>query len=114
MGVTPTAPPHTRILGSFVIGLSLFICENGKGNTYMSRTRRDHHAIGGSASEGPSPISPDTDLRAVEARYRSLFAAIPIPIWVHDAGTLAFLEVNKSCVERYGYSRDEFLSMAIG
>ncbi|MFY9552579.1 MAG: PAS domain S-box protein [Thermoanaerobaculia bacterium] len=80
----------------------------------MSRTRRDHHAVSGSASEGPSPISPKGDRRTVEARYKSLFAAIPIPIWVHDARTLAFLEVNKACVERYGYSRDEFLSMAIG
>ncbi len=50
---------------------------------------------------------------AEEARYRALFAANPQPMWVHDLDSLAFLEVNAAAVERYGYSRDEFLSMRI-
>ena len=46
-----------------------------------------------------------------EKRYRTLFDAHPYPMWVVDAKTLAFLEVNEAAVRLYGYSRDEFLQM---
>jgi two-component system cell cycle sensor histidine kinase/response regulator CckA len=52
-------------------------------------------------------------LRESEARYRGLFAAIPVPLWVYDVETLRFLEVNDAAVAAYGYSRDEFLAMTI-
>ena len=34
-------------------------------------------------------------------------------MWVFDSDSLAFLDVNKAAVAKYGYSRDEFLSMSI-
>lgn len=34
-------------------------------------------------------------------------------MWVYDLKTLAFLEVNDAAVEKYGYSRAEFLRMTI-
>jgi PAS domain S-box-containing protein len=52
-------------------------------------------------------------LRRSEAWYRTLFDAHPSPLWVYDERTLAFLAVNQAAVERYGYSRDEFLAMTI-
>jgi PAS domain S-box-containing protein len=48
-----------------------------------------------------------------EERYRLLFHSNPHPVWVYDSSTLAFLDVNHSAVERYGFSRQEFLSMTI-
>jgi len=42
-----------------------------------------------------------------------LFAHNPIPMWIFDPKTLAFLEVNDAAIERYGYSRAEFLTMTI-
>jgi two-component system, sensor histidine kinase and response regulator len=48
-----------------------------------------------------------------EARFRLLFANNPLPMWAFDVETLQFLEVNDAAVARYGYSRDEFLSMGI-
>ena len=36
-----------------------------------------------------------------------------IPMWVFDRETLAFLAVNDVAIERYGYSRDQFLAMTI-
>jgi len=48
-----------------------------------------------------------------EQRYRLLFAASPIPIWIFDFRSLAFLEVNSAAVQNYGYSREEFLSMTL-
>ena len=52
-------------------------------------------------------------LSASEMRYRLLFENIPLPMWVYDLETLAFLDVNEAAVRHYGYSREEFLSMTI-
>ncbi|HDR46459.1 MAG TPA: sensor domain-containing diguanylate cyclase, partial [Geoalkalibacter subterraneus] len=41
------------------------------------------------------------------------FEANPHPMWVYDLETLAFLAVNDSATNRYGYSREEFLGMTI-
>lgn len=48
-----------------------------------------------------------------EQRYTALFATAPMPMWVYDPVTLAFLTVNEAAIESYGYSLDEFLSMSI-
>jgi len=48
-----------------------------------------------------------------EERYRLLFEANPLPMWVYDLETLSFLAVNESATRRYGFSREEFLSMTI-
>ncbi|HXO40171.1 MAG TPA: response regulator, partial [Thermoanaerobaculia bacterium] len=52
-------------------------------------------------------------LRASEERYRLLFDESPYLMWVVEADTLRFLEVNRKAVDRYGYSRDEFLAMTL-
>jgi two-component system cell cycle sensor histidine kinase/response regulator CckA len=55
----------------------------------------------------------DEQLQASEARYRLLFEQNPQPMWVYDASTMQFLEVNDAAVVKYGYSRDEFLAMRL-
>ena len=52
-------------------------------------------------------------LRDSEASFRLLFASNPLPMWVYDVETLAFLEVNAAAVAKYGYPREEFLRMRI-
>ncbi len=52
-------------------------------------------------------------LREREASFRFLFANNPMPMWVYDAETRRFLEVNAAAVAHYGYSREEFLRMRI-
>ena len=52
-------------------------------------------------------------LRNSETRYRLLFECNPLPLWVYDLETLAFLAVNDAAVEHYGYSREEFLRMTL-
>jgi diguanylate cyclase (GGDEF)-like protein/PAS domain S-box-containing protein len=42
-----------------------------------------------------------------------LFASNPHPMWVYDLETLEFIEVNLAAVEKYGYSREEFLAMRL-
>ena len=52
-------------------------------------------------------------LRDSEERYRLLFESTPQPIFVYDAETLRFLNVNEAAVRTYGYTRDDFLAMTI-
>jgi len=52
-------------------------------------------------------------LERSEERYRLLFEANPLPMWVYDAETLRFLAVNEAAVRHYGYTSSEFLSMKI-
>jgi PAS domain S-box-containing protein len=58
-------------------------------------------------------LQAETALRESESRYRHLFAASPLPMWVYEPGTLKFLMVNDAAVVHYGYSREAFLSMTL-
>jgi PAS domain S-box-containing protein len=51
--------------------------------------------------------------REAEDRYRLLFEQSPLPMWMYDRDTLAFVAVNEAAVQRYGYSREEFAAMTI-
>jgi PAS domain S-box-containing protein len=48
-----------------------------------------------------------------ERNYRTLFEGHPQPMWLYDEDTLAFLEVNDSACDRYGYTRDEFMGKTV-
>jgi len=52
-------------------------------------------------------------LRESEERYRELFNNNPMPMWVFDAVTFCFLEVNSAAVHHYGYTHQEFLAMSL-
>ena len=52
-------------------------------------------------------------LAVSEARYRFVFEGSPLPMWIFDLDTLAFLEVNDAATAQYGYSREEFLAMSV-
>lgn len=45
--------------------------------------------------------------------FVKLFFENPTPMWIYDKSTLRFLEVNKAAVQRYGYSREQFLGMTV-
>ena len=51
------------------------------------------------------------DRRQQDDVYRALFEQSPMPMWVVDADTHAFLAVNEAVIAKYGWSRDEFLAM---
>jgi PAS domain S-box-containing protein len=48
-----------------------------------------------------------------QKRYADLFQLSPIPMWVYDAETLQFLDVNEAAINHYGYAKSEFLQMTI-
>ena len=76
------------------------ILSNPCGNGYRQQERRTRQAH-------------EHQLRVSEKLYRTLFQGYPHPIVVYDIGTLRFLTVNDAAVARYGYSREEFLTMTV-
>src|SRR5262249_23037405 len=54
-----------------------------------------------------------TALKQREVSFRLLFENNPMPMWVFDAETMAFLSVNDAAVQHYGYDRDKFLGMTL-
>lgn len=64
-------------------------------------------------SLGASRKQAERSLRESEERYRVLFNANPMPMWVFDIDTLEFLAVNDTAVRHYGYSKEEFLCMKV-
>lgn len=49
----------------------------------------------------------------VKEESRRLFTNNPQPMWLYDLKTTHFLKVNKAAVEKYGYSKAEFMQMSI-
>jgi len=48
-----------------------------------------------------------------EDKQRILFDSNPLPVWVYDWKTFAFLAVNQAAIRTYGYTREEFLALTI-
>ncbi len=53
------------------------------------------------------------DLSETERLSRQILAGSPHPMWVFDADTLRFLDVNTAALAIYGYSRAEFLGLTL-
>jgi diguanylate cyclase (GGDEF)-like protein/PAS domain S-box-containing protein len=71
---------------------------------------RGERFVGGTAIDITEREAALRELAASEARYRELFERNPLPAWVYDRATLEFLAVNDAAVERYGWTRETFLS----
>lgn len=53
------------------------------------------------------------DLQRTRDDYMAMFHRHPLPMWVYEISTKAFLAVNEAAVHYYGYSEQDFLSMTI-
>ncbi|MFD2161419.1 PAS domain-containing protein [Paradesertivirga mongoliensis] len=71
-------------------------------------------AITGILSDITSKKTSELRLSDAKKVFRYLFINNPNPLWIYDRKTLRFLAVNNATIARYGYSKDEFLSMTIG
>ena len=52
-------------------------------------------------------------LRVAEDSFRLFFIGNPVPTFLCDCTSLAFLAVNEAALAHYGYSREEFLRMSL-
>ena len=48
-----------------------------------------------------------------EKKYRFLYESNPMPMSIFDSNTLNFLSVNNAFIDKYGYSKEEFMNMTI-
>lgn len=48
----------------------------------------------------------ELELEESEKRYSDLFHLSPQPMWVYDAESLQFQDINAAAIEHYGYSRN--------
>ena len=55
----------------------------------------------------------EIELLASQGIYKEIFYSNPNPMWIFDLETLAFLEVNQTTIDQYGYTKEEFLSMTL-
>ncbi|MEZ4828458.1 MAG: PAS domain S-box protein [Bacteroidia bacterium] len=100
---------HTVLQPPFSEGLSGFTSIN------INPVWQDGKVIGVScfSKDVTVEILAKKELEASEEKYRQLFHGSPIPFWIFDPATLYFLEVNTAAVQKYGYSREEYLSMRL-
>ncbi len=61
----------------------------------------------------PHSEKPSAPALEREASFQLLFHGHPLPMWVVDAKSLAFLVVNEAAIRKYGYAREEFLAMTM-
>jgi PAS domain S-box-containing protein len=52
-------------------------------------------------------------LRASQARYRTLFEGNPQPMVVYDRATLEIVDISDAMIQQYGYTREELCSMTV-
>lgn len=74
----------------------------------IERAKQTHERLKTQVSELESM---NERLSASETRFRRIFEANPLPMWIADHETGGFIAVNDAAIEFYGYSRPEFLSM---
>ena len=80
------------------------------------RNLLDEPAVGGIVVNISDVTGRHEAVRALadsESSFRLLFSANPQPMWVYDAETMRYLEVNDAAVAHYGYTREQFLEMTI-
>ncbi|HEV3106607.1 MAG TPA: EAL domain-containing protein [Trinickia sp.] len=71
------------------------------------------HTFGVRENATRTRIRIERAMRRNDERFRELFDAHPVPMWIYDRETLRFLLVNAAAVEQYGYSESEFLTLTL-
>jgi two-component system cell cycle sensor histidine kinase/response regulator CckA len=65
-------------------------------------------SVGGQIALAIERVRVEEARRKSESMFRLLFSHTPLPMWVFDTETLAFLQVNEAATKQYGYSEAEF------
>lgn len=62
----------------------------------------------GAATDITAQRVAELKLRDRDVEFANLFRRHPQPMWIHEPGTLRFLDVNDAMCALYGYTREEF------
>ncbi len=82
-------------------------------NTPVFNDKGEIIAIQGIARDITKRKLDEEKLIQSESVYKYLFEHNPLPMWIYDLDSLKFLAVNNAAIEKYGYSKEEFLSLTI-
>jgi PAS domain S-box-containing protein len=52
-------------------------------------------------------------IRVSEEKYKQIFYKNPYPTWIYDLDTLCIMEVNDAALEKYGFTKSEFLQLTM-
>lgn len=70
-------------------------------------------AIIGVSYDVTKNVIDEENLKAQQEKYSRLFFSHPLPLLVFDLETFEMLDVNRAAEKKYGYTREEFLSLSI-
>jgi PAS domain S-box-containing protein len=73
----------------------------------------DHPSIAVVVRDVTAQQEAQRELLEKQELYQHLFDANPQPLWVYDTETLHIVAVNDAALHQYGYSREEFLNLAM-
>ncbi len=93
-----------RVIGALKV-------ESAEPNAFSVRDAQSLHIVAAMLGRVIHRREMEELVRNSEREYRLMFQSNPLPMWTFDCETLRFLAVNDAAVERYGYSREEFLGM---
>lgn len=65
------------------------------------------------AKDGTEKVKQETTLIESEKLYKNLFANSPAPMFIFDFVTLQIIDCNEETLIKYGYTKEEFLSLTI-
>jgi PAS domain S-box-containing protein len=86
----------------------------GEYNVSIQPRYREFEELAGSFDTMARAIeSRETELKANEEQYRSLFRDNPLPVFIFEQGTMNILDVNEAAIEDYGHSYEEFMGMTV-
>jgi PAS domain S-box-containing protein len=102
----PIIDPYQKLLGIFAVYLEVARSLTAAESATMETAKYAfQHIMDNFIAEEAVKLS--------EEKYRELFHLHPLPLWLFDAETYRFLDVNEAALHQYGYSREEFLEMTI-
>jgi diguanylate cyclase (GGDEF)-like protein/PAS domain S-box-containing protein len=110
-GALPTRETLSRLISAFNAGGSgrfeLDYPRGSGGQMYLSVSV---------SAIGDLLVMTMTDVSRVKAKkdsFKLLFQENPVPMFLCDTGSLAFLAVNEAAIACYGYDRESFLSLTL-
>jgi two-component system cell cycle sensor histidine kinase/response regulator CckA len=67
----------------------------------------------GSLKRVPKGVRPAPKEWEVATALELIFSGHPLAMWIMDRDSLRFLSANEAAIEKYGYTREEFLQMSV-